>query len=411
MHLCETRSKCVILHCDFLRGWKIQKKDQEMEWIFTDVEHLVFSGGGVRGLAFVGAYQVLSEEFAKRNLKVYDRIKTFCGTSAGSMIALLASLGLSWQQMIHQCMRFDASTIIRSIDILSFSQDWGLHKKTEMVTFIRQVLQTFAGNADVTFQALHQMTGKKLIVSASRVNDSTAHFFSVDTKPTLEVWRAVCASMSIPVLFTPSYIGDDLYVDGGMLVNLPLEPVPLEKTLAFLLVRRLPYQVRQLRDYVMRVLYLALNGLEHAQLANLPDDLKSHIVQINTGNMSSVEFGISDDQKSHLIVLGMLSLKRILYPQLVYQNAQQMIMQSVLASLIAKSQAEIVQNEMTLPPPSPPVITNAGAGAGAGAHADDADQPNQNQPLLFAADDPILFADLKDHNHSSAKRENEQCDQ
>jgi len=55
--------------------------------------NLVFEGGGVKGIAYVGAL----EELQKRN--IVDRIIRVGGTSAGAINAVLLSLGFSLNDM------------------------------------------------------------------------------------------------------------------------------------------------------------------------------------------------------------------------------------------------------------------------------------------------------------------------
>ena len=51
-------------------------------------KNLVFEGGGVKGIAYVGALEVLDRE------GILKDIKRVAGTSAGAMVAVLIGLGL-----------------------------------------------------------------------------------------------------------------------------------------------------------------------------------------------------------------------------------------------------------------------------------------------------------------------------
>jgi NTE family protein len=300
-----------------------------MRWIFDSVEHLVFSGGGVRGLAFVGAYAVLLEEFRQHGLDLYERIHTYCGSSAGALMATMGVLHCTPKQMADDCMKLDGVQLLRNMDLFSLFQEWGMHNKSDIVEFVRHVLQTYAHNPDITFRQLSQQTGgKRLIVSAARVNDSTVHYFSDATVPDLEVWRAVAASMSIPFIFSPNRIGDDVFVDGGLLANLPLDPVPLDKTLAFLLTRQLPHRIHNFRDYITRCIYMAMDCLERNQVESIPHGLRNRIVRINTGTTSSIDFRITEKHKQHLIHMGAMAVHHLFHPFTVLMIATALARQS-----------------------------------------------------------------------------------
>ncbi|VFS56685.1 Patatin-like phospholipase [Leminorella grimontii] len=50
-------------------------------------ENLVFEGGGVKGIAYVGALEVLEEE------GILDNVKNVAGSSVGAIAAVLVGLG------------------------------------------------------------------------------------------------------------------------------------------------------------------------------------------------------------------------------------------------------------------------------------------------------------------------------
>ena len=60
-----------------------------MEYPF---ENLIFEGGGVKGIAYVGVFQELQDR------EIIGNIKRVGGTSAGAINAVLLSLGYSLQE-------------------------------------------------------------------------------------------------------------------------------------------------------------------------------------------------------------------------------------------------------------------------------------------------------------------------
>lgn len=73
--------------------------------------NLVFEGGGVKGIAYVGAMKVLEKEGILKN------IKRVGGTSAGSINAVLLAAGFSNQEILK---------IMNELDFNDFKDDsWG----------------------------------------------------------------------------------------------------------------------------------------------------------------------------------------------------------------------------------------------------------------------------------------------
>ena len=64
----------------------------------------VFSGGGIKGLAFVGAYQ----ELEKRGY----RFKRLAGTSAGSIVAAMIAAGYNSKEMLDELNSLEAEEIL-----------------------------------------------------------------------------------------------------------------------------------------------------------------------------------------------------------------------------------------------------------------------------------------------------------
>ena len=58
-------------------------------------KNLVFSGGGVRGIAYLGALEMLDE------YGIIENIQRVAGTSAGAITATIVSFGLSIQETIN----------------------------------------------------------------------------------------------------------------------------------------------------------------------------------------------------------------------------------------------------------------------------------------------------------------------
>jgi NTE family protein len=92
----------------------------------------------------------------------------------------------------------------------------------------------------LTFQDLYLITGCKLVLMGTNITNQLSLPFSVDATPEFPVVDAVCLSMSIPGLFKPTFVAAEVksdgtpetkahnykykgyFVDGGMLVNIPI---------------------------------------------------------------------------------------------------------------------------------------------------------------------------------------------
>jgi predicted acylesterase/phospholipase RssA len=243
---------------------------------------------------------------------------------------MLACLGCSEKEMNEECAILDGMEILRNVDFINISEHWGLHDKKEIVCRLREILQKYTHNSDITFAQLFERTGKQLVITVTRVNDTKELYYSNETTPTLEVWRAVVASMSIPILFSPNRIGEEVLIDGGMLMNLPFNAFPMEKTVAFLLTRTQPFRITQFRDYLMRIIYIAIDALEREQLGRIPSQYSQRVIRIDTGTMSSFEFSLTSEQRQSIVQYGAISLFRLLHPDVLLVTARNAVLHSIL---------------------------------------------------------------------------------
>ena len=123
-----------------------------MEYHFRN---LVFEGGGVKGIAYVGALEVLESKGILQNI---NRVG---GTSAGAINALL--LGLNYSPT-------ETKNILRKLNFKNFLDDsWGVlrdadrlvnefgwYKGDEFIKWIDDLIQRKIGK-DITFKELHMM--------------------------------------------------------------------------------------------------------------------------------------------------------------------------------------------------------------------------------------------------------------
>ena len=190
-------------------------------------QNLIFEGGGVKGIAYVGAMEVLEEK------GILDRIVRVGGTSAGAITATLIGLGYSVEEM---------EELLRALDFNNFLDDsWGVirdgkrliadfgwYKGDFFRSWIGGVVAEKTGNPDSTFRdlrsAMDERPFRDLSVVGTNLSTGFVEVFSNEHTPRVCVADAVRISMSIPLFFAArrNFRGD-LYVDGGVLDNYPVK--------------------------------------------------------------------------------------------------------------------------------------------------------------------------------------------
>jgi predicted acylesterase/phospholipase RssA len=182
--------------------------------------NMVFSGGAFRSITAIGCIKFLEEHNMMCN------ITTFIGTSAGSIVGLLATLGMSSTEMTLLIKELINKDYIKDLDmseVFNLFQTYGINSGTIIERFISEALTKKLGLGDISFLELAKQTGKNLVVCVGNISKEREEFWSVDTTPTMSVIKAIRASCSLPIIFTPVLHKGDLYVDGGLYNNFPID--------------------------------------------------------------------------------------------------------------------------------------------------------------------------------------------
>ncbi|MFV0376444.1 MAG: patatin-like phospholipase family protein [Mangrovibacterium sp.] len=186
--------------------------------------NLVFEGGGVKGIAYIGAMSVLERR------GILSKIKRAGGTSAGAINALIFSLGYSVveQREIMSSTDFkafmdDSWGIIR--DIRRLAKDFGWNKGDFFTEWIGDIIKRKMGSANATFGDLKDAVSPDLFVIGTNLSTGYSEVFSAERHPKMPLAQAVRISMSIPLFFAAVRHGDrgDVYVDGGAMQNYPVK--------------------------------------------------------------------------------------------------------------------------------------------------------------------------------------------
>jgi len=190
----------------------------------SQFRNLIFEGGGVRGIAYVGAMQVL---WQRGLLKDIVRVG---GTSAGAINALIFSLGydIGAQREILNSTDFrkfmdNSFGVIR--DIRRLARDFGWHKGDFFSDWIGRLIKDKLGNPRATFRDLKEAKKPHLYVIGTNLSTGYSETFSFERFPDMPLVTALRISMSIPLFFAAMRLGErnDVYVDGGVMLNYPVK--------------------------------------------------------------------------------------------------------------------------------------------------------------------------------------------
>lgn len=283
------------------------------------ITNLVFEGGGVLGVGFVGALQYLEENNILKN------VKNFAGSSAGSFVALSLALGYSSADVKHLLFNTNFSTFKDDTygvfrNVYRVLKRYGIYKGDKLYSWLEKLIKDKGFNKNITFEQLFKQTNRLLIVTGTCLNKRKTIYFSKDHTPNMQVALAVRISGSLPMIFKSIKINNETFVDGGVLNNYPLTVFDNENgtnwknTLGLKLVSEHQHRTNEIANNVKEInnIYQYVRVLISSMLLQIERSaIHAHYwertITINTFDLMSTDFDITRLDKEKLIHSGYTS--------------------------------------------------------------------------------------------------------
>lgn len=286
---------------------------------------LVCKGGGVKGVALVGALSFFEEEGY-----VWQRT---AGTSVGAIVASLVAVGYSAREIRNIMFNLDYNKFadknkLQSIPlfgpITSLFVSKGLHAGDYIENFLTE---KFERKGKKYFRDIYVNGESKLKVIAT---DVTRHklitlpddLVEYNINPLdFEIAKAVRMSLSIPFFFEPMILNigkNPCYiVDGGLLSNFPIwifdvENKPRWPTFGLNLYNNVQKPSNNPNGFIPYLIDVIETSLVTSEEVYFKDCDAVRIVNIPTLGINTVDFNISNEQIKALYKSGYFSAKSFL---------------------------------------------------------------------------------------------------
>ncbi len=307
-------------------------------------KYLVLEGGGIRGIAYPGALQVLEQKH------ITPGIEKVAGTSVGAIVATLMAFGYNADQI---------RDIMMGLNIKSFNdggwffvggirrtkKNYGWYRGNKLEHWIATQVKNKTGNENTTLLQLHQLAQsdhryKDLYITATNLSRQQLEVFNWQTHPNLPVKYAVRASVSIPLYYSAIFMDSaghisksrkhcpncDVLADGGLVANYPLNVFNdsgskgiSPHTLGLKLERPeqiaynkhdsglAPYSIRSFKTYIAALYNLTIEQLNNDYTRA---EEAQHTIYISDGNYSPRVRHITKKQKEDLFNCGVKGAER-----------------------------------------------------------------------------------------------------
>lgn len=288
---------------------------------------LVMSGGGVKGIAYIGILRYLDEiknariecesktDFDENTCTIpkFD-IKEIRSVSAGSIVGLLYILGYTYNELFDEIVSKDLSDL-KELRIKNLLQHYGFDSGKKIINWIETLMINKGYSKDLTFADIHNKFGINFGIVATNLNKYKTVVFDYISSPGLRVTRAIRMSIGVPFIFTVTKYRDECYVDGGLINNFPIKEYDdkLDNVLGLKLVTRgefhqMDESIDSFYNYISNLITCYM--VQKERETTLSYKYRDHTIGVEAQNVtSSINFGLTNDDKKKLIELGYSAAK------------------------------------------------------------------------------------------------------
>jgi NTE family protein len=299
-----------------------------------NVTDIVFAGGGAKGVAHLGAIWA----FHKLGIK----FKRLAGTSAGAITASIVAAGFDCEQLLDELFNmnfmdlrdgFWDQKLPKLAKIAAISTSYGMFEGEQLQIWLEKLLSkknasTFGRlpmKGTGMLAPLDKKDAPRLSIMASDVSHSCELLMPRDLvldrygnlRPgSFPIAAAVRMSVAVPFFFTPYKLSGSLIVDGAFATNLPLETFDAKDpeevrwpTIGIKLGSTKPGKnsTDDLYHFGLAVFDTMRYGQSRMSFIDYPTRI-CRLIEVDTGEVRTLDFGITPEQKERLFLNGARSV-------------------------------------------------------------------------------------------------------
>lgn len=251
---------------------------------------IVLSGGGVRGAAHIGVLKALEEN----NIKI-DAIG---GTSSGSMVAALYTMGYTPDEML-KLFKYFSRTIFQKGAIYNVPEGNNT-LSINMGGLVSGENISFAIRESARYKKINKLSDIKMpiVIPTVEINEGKKYVFTNSNKnkeyyiKDAEVDLAVRASASYPGMFASCIYKGHRFVDGGIIDNIPVDEVKeldVDKVIAVKFSADNTSKVRGMTGTIFKAIDLIFEERAKSEVKNADYVVDIDTKGINIFNIKEIE--------------------------------------------------------------------------------------------------------------------------
>ena len=264
---------------------------------------LALAGGGVRGAAEIGAIKAFEENGIK--------IDAVTGTSAGSIVAALYSMGYTTEEMIKLFNYFSKSVLalgprniyegikeIRGIKLGGITSGLNIEKAIREAARLKNISNINQIQMPIAIPATDLIEDREIVFTNNQ--NAEGDYYIKD----IEIGKAVRASSTFPGMYSPFEYKKFQFVDGGIFDNLPAAEAKylgVDKVLAIRFKLKTPRKQNTIYNIVMQSLDLMTENLIRESVKISDYVLEIDLKDVKPFNIKKINFCYNEGYRQALL--------------------------------------------------------------------------------------------------------------
>lgn len=284
-----------------------------------NIETLICSGGGIKGIAYIGVMKALEELETQENTDNIVNIKKISCISVGSIFGLLYILGYKSGEIESEIMQINFIEFI-NIKLTNILDKYGIDSGKRIIKWLELLFEKKSIDKNITFEELFNNEKCKLNIDfqvmATNLNTYKLTVFNYKNHPKMKVLKAIRMAISLPFIFTAETYKKNIYIDGAIIDNFPiyLFENEIENVLGIKLVSYGEHHeynntIENMEDYITNI--LTCFSLQKDKNNILKQKYKNHTIFVHSNNLNqTINFNINNIMKQNLIESGYMATKK-----------------------------------------------------------------------------------------------------
>ena len=265
-----------------------------------NIDTLILSGGSIKGLSFLGSIKYLVENnYIDSNFKNIKKI--ICVSASFLFILILILLEYDYNNIETDMINFDYKHFldINDISIKSFINEYGFINYNRNHIYIQKLLKEKYNVESISLLKLYKISGIHIIVKVVNVTNDKIEYIDHINNPKINILKLIQMTTCIPLLIKPVKYKNNLYLDGGLSGNCPIEINNSDNYLCIEIYGEKYRKINNVLDYIIKSW-----NMYSPDILIRKYDKKNIKINVSQLNIDFTDFDINYDIKKKLLKEG-----------------------------------------------------------------------------------------------------------